>query len=65
MAGFDYLVAEARTVGDEDFEAFLALALVFVEQFVIAVETGFAFGLTGLGSHAHPFELALKGLAAL
>ena len=63
--GLDDLVAEARAVGDEDFEALLLLFLVFVEQLVVAVETGLTLCLTRLGCHAHPFELALEGLAAL
>ena len=63
--GFDDFVAEAGAVGDEYLEAFLALFLVFVEELVVGVESGLALGLTGLGGHAHPFELALEGLAAL
>ena len=61
----DYLVAEARPVGDEDFQLLLALFLVFVEQAVVARETCLALGLARLRCHAHPFQLALQRLAAL
>ena len=63
--GFDHLVAEARPVGYENLELFLALLLVFIEKFIIAVESGFSFGLTGLRSHADPFEFPLESLPAL
>ena len=65
VLGFDNLVAEARTVGDKDFELFFALLLVLVEQTVVARQTSLALGVTSLGSHTHPFKLALKRLAAL
>ena len=62
--GLDNLISEARAVGDEDLELLFAGFLVFVEKTVIAVESGFSFCLTGFRSHAHPFELAFKSLAA-
>ena len=58
------LGTETRTVGYKDFKALLTLLLILIEQSVIAIETGFTLGLTGLGSHAHPFELAFQSLAA-
>ena len=61
----DDLVAQSRPVGDEDFELFLALLLLLVEQFVVAVQTRLALCLTCLGRHAHPFQLAFQRLAAL
>ncbi len=62
--GLDDFVAESRAVGDENLEAFFALFLVFVEEFVVGVESGLAFSLSGFGGHAHPFEFAFEGLAS-
>ena len=62
--GLDYFLSQTRTVGDEDFQTFLALLLVFVKQSVVARQTGFALCLTGFRCHAHPFKLAFKCLAA-
>ena len=61
----DYLCAQTGTVGNEDFQTFFLLLLVFVEQTVVAAETCLTLGLTCLGGHAYPFELTLEGLAAL
>ena len=63
--GIDDLVAQARTIGDENLEFFLALFLLLVEHAVICSQTGFGLGLTGFGCHANPLQLALEGLAAL
>ena len=62
--GLNYFLPQTRTVGDEYLQTFFFLFLVFVEQFVVARQTGFALGLTGLGRHAHPFEFAFERLAA-
>ena len=60
----DHLVAQTGTVGDKDFELLFALLLVLVQQFVVGVQTILTLRLAGLGSHAHPLQLALEGLAA-
>ena len=65
MLGFDHLVAETRTVGDVDFEVLFLLLLVFVEEFVVRVQTRLTFGLTCLRCHAHPLEFSLQSLATL
>ena len=59
----DHLVAKARAVGDEDFELRLALLLILVEEGFVRVQTGLTLGLTRLGGHANPLQLALKCLA--
>ena len=59
----DHLVAEARAVGDEDFELRLALLLILVEEGFVRVQTGLTLGLTRLGGHANPLQLALERLA--
>ena len=61
----DDLVAEAGSVGDEDFEFLLALLLLFAQHLLVGVETGLTLGLTRLRSHVCPFELALESLASL
>ena len=58
------LERRARLGTDEKIAAFFALLLVFVEELVVGVESGFALGLTGLGCHAHPLKFTLEGLAA-
>ena len=63
--GFDDLVAQARAVGDEYFELFLAFLLLLVQHLVVGVQTSFTLGLASLGGHAHPFQLALQGFASL
>ena len=63
--GFDDLVTQARTVRDEDFELFFLFLHVFVEELVVRVQTSLTLRLTSLWSHAHPFQLAFEGLAAL
>ena len=65
MLGFDNLIAESRTVGDENFEFFLAFFLVLVEEAVVGRKTRFTLGLSSLRSHSHPFKFALESLAAL
>ena len=44
---------------DLGFQLLFLLLYVFVEQFVVRVQTGLTLGLTCLGSHAHPLQLAL------
>lgn len=65
MLGLDHFIAEARTIGNVDFQVLLLLFLVFVEEFVVRVQTGFTFGLTCLRCHAHPLEFSLQSLATL
>ena len=62
--GFYHLVAEARAVGDEYLQLLLSLLLVFVEEPVVACETGFSLCLTGLGCHSDPFQFAFESLAS-
>ena len=61
----EHLVAEAGAVGNEYLEVLLLLLDVLVEEAVVGCQTGFALGVARLGGHAHPFQLALQGLAAL
>ena len=61
---FQHLVAQARAVGDEYFEVLLFLLHILVHHAVVGGQTGFALGVACLGGHAHPFQLALEGLAA-
>ena len=65
MLRLDDLVAQARTVGDEDLELLLLLLLLLAEHLLVGVETGLALGLTSLRGHAHPLQLALQRAAAL
>ena len=65
MLGLDHFIAEARTIGNVDFQVLLLLFLVFVEEFVVRVQTRFSLGLTCFRSHAHPLEFALQCLATL
>ena len=64
MLSLNNLVAQTGTVGDEDFELLFFLLHVFVQQFVVRVQTGFSLCLTGFGSHTHPLQLAFQRLAA-
>ena len=64
MFGVDDFVAEARAVGDEDFEFLLALFLFLVEHGVIRVETCLALRLTRFRCHPYPFELSFEGFPA-
>ena len=59
------LVAQTGTVGDVYLESSLLGLAVLAGQFLVGTQTGLGLGLTGLGSHAHPFQLALQGLAPL
>ena len=54
MLSFNNLVAQTGAVGDEDFELLFFFLHVFVQQFVVRVQTGFSLCLTGFGSHTHP-----------
>ena len=65
MLRLNHLVAQARAVGNEDFQLLLLLLHILVEQLVVRVQTGLSFGLTSLGGHAHPLQLALQRLTAL
>ena len=60
---FNYLVAQAWTVGDEYFEVLFFFFLVLVEQSVVGVEARLTLGLACFRRHTHPFELAFEGLA--
>ena len=59
------LIAQSRSVGDENLKLLLLLLDGLVKQAVIAVETRLTFGLARLGSHAHPLQLTLQGLLTL
>ena len=65
MLGLDHLIAQTRTVGDEDLKLLLLLLLLFIQHHLIGVQTGLTFGMTGLRCHTHPLQLALQRLAAL
>ena len=65
MLCFDDLVTESRTVRNEDLQLLFLLFLLLVEHHLVGVQTGLTLGMTGLGSHAHPFQLAFQRLAAL
>ena len=65
MLRLNHLVAQTRAVGNIDFELLLALLLLLVEHLFIRVQAGFALCLPSLGSHAHPLQLPLQGLATL
>ena len=58
----DHLVAEARTVGDDDLGAGKLFAFGLFGHLVIGRDTGLGFRLTCLGALAHPFKLALQRL---
>ena len=64
MMGFDDLVAQTRTVRDEDFQLGFAFFLVFVQQLLVRVQARLSFGLACLGSHIDPFQLAFECLAS-
>ena len=64
MLSLNHLVAQARTVRDEDFQLLLALLLLLVEHLLVRVQTSLTLSLTGLRRHANPFQLALQCLAA-
>ena len=59
MASLDDVVAQTRSVGDENLQFFLLLLHILIEQFVVGTQTGFRLGVAGLRSHAHPLQLAL------
>ena len=61
----DDLVAEARSVRNVYFQIGLLLLGIGRGQFLVGSKTGFLLGLTGLGSHPHPLQLVLEGLAPL
>ena len=62
--GLDHLVSQTGTVRDEDFQFLFLFFHILIQQFVVRVQTGLSFCLTGFGSHAHPIQLAFQGLAA-
>ena len=57
-----HLIAQSRTVGDEDFQLLLPRLLLLVEHLFVGVETRLSFSLSCFGSHTHPFELTLQCL---
>ena len=65
MLRLDDLVAQSGTVGDENLEFLFFLLDGLIQQFVVTVQARLAFGLTGLGSHANPFQLTLQRFLAL
>ena len=62
MLGFDNLVSQTRTVRDKNFQLFFLLLHIFVQEFVVRIQTSLTLGLTSLRSHAHPFQLAFQRL---
>ena len=62
---FNDLVAQARSVGNIDFEVGLFFLGICGGQFLIGAQTRLLFGVTGLRGHPHPFQLPFQGLAAL
>ena len=65
MLGFDNLVSQTRTVRNKDFQLFFLLLHIFVQEFVVRIQTSLTLGLTSLWSHANPFKLAFESLATL
>ncbi len=65
MLGFNHLITQTGTVRDKDFQLLFLLLHILVQQFVVGVQTRLSLCLTGLGSHAHPLQLAFQRLAAL
>ena len=65
MLSLNHLVAQTRTVRDEDFQLLLALLLLLVEHLLVRVQTSLTLSLTCLRCHANPFQLTLQSLAAL
>ncbi len=65
MIGFEYLVAETRTIWNKDFQLLFTFFLLFVEHLIVAVQTRFALSLTCFWCHAYPFELTLQRLSTL
>ena len=63
--GVNHLVAQTRTVGNKYLQTLLFGFLLFVQHLVVGIQTGFLLGVTGLGSHMYPFQLAFQGFAAL
>ena len=61
----DDLVAQARTVGNEDFQLLLTFLLLFVQHLVVGVQASFSLCLTGFRRHTHPFQLSFQCLPAL
>ena len=54
MARLDDVVAQPRTVGDENLQFFLFFFHILVEEFVIRIQTSLRLGMTRLRGHAHP-----------
>ena len=65
VLSLDDLVAQTRSVRNEDLEFLLALFLLLVEHLLIGVKTSLAFSLSGFWCHTYPFELSLKGFPSL
>ena len=62
---FNNFRSKSVAVGDIDFEFLFLFLHVLVEHLFIRFQTGFALGVTRFRGHAHPFQLAFEGLAAL
>ena len=58
-------IAQTRAVRDEYLELLLFLLHILVHQLVVGRKTCLALGVAARGRHAHPFQLAFEGLAAL
>ena len=63
MFSLDHLITQTRTVRYEDFQFLFFFFHIFVQQFIVRVQTGFALSLTCLGCHTYPFELTFQSFA--
>src|SRR5690554_657972 len=60
-----HFISQTWTVGNKNLQLLFLLFNIFLQETFISSQTGFGLGLTGLRSHAHPFELTLQGQPAL
>ena len=61
----DNLVAQTWAIGDEDLQLFFAVFLLLAQHLLVGVETRLTLGLSGLGCHVGPLQLAFQRLASL
>ena len=65
IVSLDNHIAQAGTVGDEDFELLLLLLNILVKHLIVSRQTSLALGATARRRHTHPLQLALQSLATL
>ena len=65
MLSLDNLIAQTRTVRDEYLQLLFFLFLFLVKHRLVRVQSGLTLGMTSLGSHTYPLQLALQRFAAL